>query len=472
MLRRSQVARSQNFCALLRERPPARTKANFRRYLAARSHRPMPSPLAEVLTQLRLGNQKFLLDFYQRSRHLFARWAQRQHKMPLADAHELLQDTLLDFYDKVLDGRITLLPADLRAYLYGMAQERRAAAVPTHQPLPAAEASRRQGLLTQFNLLGADCRQVLSLFYFRGYNFEKMGGKMGFPNATVARLQKGTCLRKLYELTQKAAGTPTSGHDLRPYFQELEWFADGEMSVADQEAFELQLENEPDLTDAHATFEQLTADIRWAAGHDTLRQRLAALDHRMNQRQAALQRGHAMAGLRQRRTLLLSIMGALLLAALAFGVWRWRSAHPGRAGWETYYQPDLGPTVTPAMERSRPHLAETLHQYQSGHYPAALHSLGRISAAEASPDTLAYYRGLILLRQGQGVGAQPYLRRLAEQGSGELARRARYHLGMAYWQAQEPTLALATLRAVAADSLNPYRVTAHHAVTNAILGSQ
>ena len=162
----------------------------------------MSAPLAETLTQLRVGNQKLLIDFYQRSRHLFARWAQRQHQLAAPQAHELLQDTLLDFYDQVADGRITILPADLRAYLYGMAQLRLAAQVPAHQPLPAAEASRRQRLLAQFSLLGADCQQVLTYFYFRGYHFEKMGGKMGFANATVARLQKSTCLHKLYELVR------------------------------------------------------------------------------------------------------------------------------------------------------------------------------------------------------------------------------------------------------------------------------
>ena len=160
----------------------------------------MSEPLAETLTQLRVGNQKFLIDFYQRSRHLFARWAQRQHRLPAAQAHGLLQDTLLDFYDHVADGRITKMPTDLRAYLYGMARERLAAAVPAHQPLPAAEAGRRQHLLAQFAHLGADCQQVLIYFYFQGYNLEKMGGKMGFASTTVARLQKSACLRKLYEL--------------------------------------------------------------------------------------------------------------------------------------------------------------------------------------------------------------------------------------------------------------------------------
>ena len=430
----------------------------------------MPTPLAEVLTQLRLGHQKFLLDFYQRSRHLFARWAQRQHKLPSAEAHMLLQDTLLDFYDKVLDGRITLPPADLRAYLYGMAQERRAAAVPTHQPLPAAEAGRRQRLLAHFSLLGTDCRQLLSMYYFKGYNFEKMGGKMGFPNATVARLQKGVCLRKLYEITQRPGDSPASGQDLRPYFQELEWFADGEMSATDQENFELQLENEPALADAHAAFEQLTADLRWAAGHDTLRHRLGLLDTRMNQRTSALLRVKHRLAQQRRRWLVYS--GLLVAAALAVGVAVWRSggwAKPAGANWEAYYQPDPGPPVTPAFAHQRPLFAETLRQYQTGHYPAALHSLGRVSPASVGVDTLRYLRGLILLRQGQGVAAQQYLRRLADTKSGELARRARYHLGFAYWQAQEPALALATLRQVANDSLSPYQTAARRAVSSITL---
>ena len=164
----------------------------------------MTSPLAETLTQLRVGNQKFLIDFYQRSRHLFARWAQRQHQLPVPQAHELLQDTLLDFYDHVADGRITKMPTDLRAYLYGMARERLAAAVPAHQPLPAAEAGRRQQLLAHFSQLGTDCQQVLTYFYFQGYRIDKVGTKMGFANATVARLQKSSCLLKLYDLVSKA----------------------------------------------------------------------------------------------------------------------------------------------------------------------------------------------------------------------------------------------------------------------------
>jgi len=425
----------------------------------------MSAPLAETLTQLRVGNQKFLIDFYQRSRHLFAPWAQRELQLAAPPAHELLQDTLLDFYDQVADGRITLMPSDLRAYLYGMAQRRRAAAVPAHQPLPAAEASRRQDLLAHFHQLGSDCQQVLTYFYFNGYNLVKLGAKMGYANATVARLQKNSCLRKLVDLARPLAG-------LRQYLDGFESFADGRLLGSEAEAYELRLEQEEALADAYAAYEQLTADLRWAAGHDTLRLRLQVLDKRMSQRGNALARAERQTYRRQRRWVVLGTLGGLLLLATGVAAWyfsRPSPAHPAQ-NWEAYYQADPGPAVTVGMLQTRPLLSEALGQYQSGHYPAALHSLSRVSPSNVGADTLLYLRGLILLRQGEGTAAQLYLRRVSEEGQGnELARRARYHLGMAHWQARESDQALSTLRAVASDSLSPYQASARRAVAAGVL---
>lgn len=425
----------------------------------------MSAPLAESLTQLRVGNQKSLIDFYQRSRHSFARWAQRQHQLPPAQAHGLLQDALLDFYDQVADGRLTKMPDDLRTYLYGMAQRRLAAQVPANTPLPAAEASRRQALLAQFNQLGHDCQQVFTYFYFNGYNLAKLGGKMGYPNPTVARLQKNSCLRKLVDLTRPPA-------NLRQHLDALEGFADGHLPPAEQEAFEQRLEQDETLADAHAAYEQLTADLRWAAGHDTLRLRLQALDERMNERGTALARAETLGQQRQRRSIVWSIVGGVLLVAAGVAAWYFLRPTPTRPprSWEAYYQPDPGPAVTTGLLHSRPLLAEALDQYQSGHYPAALHSLGRVSATSVGADTLLYLRGLILLREGQGDAAQLYFRRVTD--AGELGRRARYHLGMAHWQAQELAPALTELRAVADDSLNPYRFSAQQAVAAGVLDRQ
>ena len=260
--------------------------------------------------------------------------------------------------------------------------------------------------------------------------------------------------------------------DLRPNFDELERFADGLMSPAEQETFELRLEQDEALADSHAAYEQLTADLRWAAGHDTLRQRLQSLDERMNERGTALHRAQHLARRRQRRLVVLATLAGLLL--LAAGAAAWYFSRPNKAlpsrNWQAYYQPDPGPAVTTTLLTKNPLFAEALDQYQSGHYPAALHSLGRVSPTTVGADTLLYLRGLMLLRQGQGDAAQLYLRRVeAKGGAGELARRSRYHLGMAYWQAQELAPALTELRAVASDSLNPYRASARRVVAAGLL---
>ena len=171
----------------------------------------MVSPLAELLTQLRVGNQKALITFYEQNRDHFARWAKWHYKHEAATAHATLRAVLLEFYDRATDGRLTKMPPDLRAYIYDMAREH--LDNETAQKLPAAEANRRQHLLRAFHVLGADCRQVLTYFYFRGYNFEKVAGKMGYPNAVVARIQKSTYLRKLYEV---ALQTPDSESSMPP----------------------------------------------------------------------------------------------------------------------------------------------------------------------------------------------------------------------------------------------------------------
>ncbi len=161
-------------------------------------------PLADTLTHLRVGNQTFLINFYQDYRDDFAEWARQQHQLVRPAAHELLRSVLVEFYNQVADGRLTKLPPDLRAHVYGMAAQLPQVAIAT--ALPAAEASRRRRLLGLFGQLGPDCQQVLMFFYFRGYNFKKLAGKMGFANATVGRIQKSSCLRRLYELHLRSEG--------------------------------------------------------------------------------------------------------------------------------------------------------------------------------------------------------------------------------------------------------------------------
>jgi|GEM_PF-933803 len=419
----------------------------------------MTTPLAEVLTHLRVGNQKFLIDFYQQRRDVFARWALRQHQLGAPAAHTLLQRTLLDFYDQVSDGRLTRLPPDVPAHVNQLAELRLAAAA---ELLPAAEAGRRQQRLAHFHQLGADCQRLLTYFYFHGYNFGRMSGKLGFANPAVARRQKGTCLRRLVDLLDPP-------HSFSVHLDALERFADGALDEAAQEAFEQRLTTDTDLATAHAAYEQFAADLRWAAGHDTLRLRLHLLNHRLDQRITSLARLQRIGRGHQRRSLLWATAALLVALGTAIAWWTTNRAPQPEENWASYYRFDPALALSPAQERSHPLLAQALAEYHAGHYPTALHTLGRLSPNEIGADTLSYYRGLFLLQSGDNQAAQPPLRRLAEVMGGPLSRRALYHLGMAYWQTQQPAAARDALRRVAADSLNPYQANASRVLAAGVL---
>ncbi|MBT9392174.1 hypothetical protein KLP40_03280 [Hymenobacter sp. NST-14] len=257
--------------------------------------------------------------------------------------------------------------------------------------------------------------------------------------------------------------------DIRPYLEELERFADGQLTTAEQEAFEARLEQDAELYQAYQAYEQLAADLRWVAGHETLYQRLLALDLRLDQRQAALNRIRRRVQRVQRQWALAAI-GSVVLLLVAWALWP--STPTIEATWPRYYVPEAGLTDAVVRENQRPLLAEAMRQYRAGHYTPALYALRRIPSNTIGQDTLTYYNGIFLLSQPepkQQLAAQPFLRRVAMQSGSALAGRARYHLGMAYWRNQQLTAARNTLRAVANDARNPYQDAARQVLRSGVI---
>jgi len=247
---------------------------------------------------------------------------------------------------------------------------------------------------------------------------------------------------------------PTS-IDLRPYLDDLERFSDGQMTEAEQATFEERLTHDPSLQQAYQAYQQLTADLRWVAGHETLRLRLLNLDKTLDEREAALVR--IKQDTRRRRTRWGGgiAVAALVVLAAALAYLLLRPAPT--TTWARYYVPDPGLTDSARLFVRRPLLAEAMYQYRHQQYPAALRVLRRISTERLGQDTLLYFSGIFLLRQGQAAQARPYLQRVSEQSGSDLAGKALYHLSMATWRAGQPTEAQKLLTQVAADSLNPYQ---------------
>ncbi|GAB2944945.1 hypothetical protein GCM10027048_07360 [Hymenobacter coalescens] len=423
----------------------------------------MSNFLSEQLARLRTGNLTPLTDFYGQQRDVFARWARRQFATTPEQAHAVLREQLLAFYDEANDGRLSRWPTDLRGHLYGAARQVLTAAAtnsarPVEASLPEPEADRRQLVLRTLGQLPADSQLVLHQFFFRGSNFETLAGKLGYPNAAVARRQKSESLRKLYEALNRAGAGGTT--ELLAHLPEVERAADGLLSPAEQDEFDAQLLVDGELRQACLAYEQYAADLRWAAGRENLRLRLESLDRRVAQRTAAQQRIRRR---QQRLRLRLGLVGAGMLALLILAVvllWPRRAA-PERS-WHDYDVAEPG--LTAAQTEGRPLLAQSMNLYRQGSYPAALHSLRRLPATAVGRDTFLYYNGILLLRQEQPQYAESYFERVSALPGSALAGRARYYLGLSYWQQQKLPQARATLQQVAREARNPHRAKAQQAL--------
>ncbi|WP_375435235.1 hypothetical protein [uncultured Hymenobacter sp.] len=256
--------------------------------------------------------------------------------------------------------------------------------------------------------------------------------------------------------------------DLRPYLDELERFADGQLSEAEQEAFELRLAQDEKLSAAYEEYEQFTADLRWVAGHETLRHRLRNLDKRLDERQVALASMQARSSFPRVKW---GLVAAGVALVLGLGLWLLLRPRPLNAEevWARYYVPDPGLTEVAAQTTNSPLLIDAMRQYRAGHYPAALHSLRRVSASTIANDTLLYYTGVTLLQHAEAGAARSYLTRATQQPASALAGKARYHLAMAQWRTGQLPQARTNLQAVATDPQNPYQLHAQQVLRAEVL---
>jgi len=260
--------------------------------------------------------------------------------------------------------------------------------------------------------------------------------------------------------------------DLRTYLEDLERFSDGQMTVPEQEAFEERLEHDESLQHAYEVYQQLTADLRWVAGHETLRLRLQSLDKRLNERQVALTRMRSDTRRKQTVWGSTALIAFLVVSAVMLGYLLWRpsdTAPTPSDAWSRYYTPDPGLTEMSPLASRRPLLVEAMQQYHDQQYGAALRVLRRVTPDRIGQDTLLYYNGVFLLLAGQADEARPYLQRVSDQPGSRLAGKALYNLGMAAWKADQPMEAQRILIRVAADSLNPYQQAARRVLTANIL---
>lgn len=166
------------------------------------------------LEQLRKGQDRDWQLFYNDIRSPFRLFIMKHSKCEPPEAVELFHEAMVIFHKKVTQNQLLApLRSSLKTYLFGIGKmlvlKRFSVegttwddAIPDIPIAPAVEALEQdrqnaaivKGLLAK---IGEPCRQLLELFYLKGFAMDAIAETMALPSEGAVRKRKFDCLKKL-----------------------------------------------------------------------------------------------------------------------------------------------------------------------------------------------------------------------------------------------------------------------------------
>ena len=179
----------------------------------------------EALKQLRQellnGEMTAYKEYYESYRAGYVRFASRytDDKDMILDSY---QDAFIALYENVTEGKITEIKSSLKTYVFSIAKyslfaklRKKGKEVETEdlsdlaiQDESVKNAFGEEQYLEVKNALGElgeKCREVLVLFYYRGFTIDAIMREMGYKNENTTKVHKSRCLKKLSEIVHQEA---------------------------------------------------------------------------------------------------------------------------------------------------------------------------------------------------------------------------------------------------------------------------
>ncbi|MFS4466482.1 RNA polymerase sigma factor [Maribacter sp. 2210JD10-5] len=137
------------------------------------------------------------------------------------DLADVYQESFLALRKRAMQGKLDSVESTMKTYLFGIgkfkiydALNKRKQEVPYEPQLHAVkdeiaeieietepQLTEKQSLLRKYiKELGEKCRQVLTMFYYRGLNIKEITEQGGYCNENTVKAQKSRCLKTLRQL--------------------------------------------------------------------------------------------------------------------------------------------------------------------------------------------------------------------------------------------------------------------------------
>lgn len=169
-----------------------------------------------IIEAIKAGSEKIMYQLYESYREEFVSWTIRNHKITIEEAKDVFQEAMVGLYKNVKAGRADSLESSIKTYLFGIGKniilnllKRKGIEIKAYEYFTESQETQNPDLYDREHLvslvsriyraLGSPCKEVLELYYERGFDMESVAITLGYKNADVAKKKKYECMRTLEE---------------------------------------------------------------------------------------------------------------------------------------------------------------------------------------------------------------------------------------------------------------------------------
>lgn len=178
---------------------------------------------SNLIEGLKKDDRHALKHIYVVNKKAFLNFAK---KFPLAeeDIIDIYQDAIIALRENAIKGKIDNITSELKTYLFSIGKymiydrlkkQKKMHLVNDDSNLTNYEepfffdfntnelSTEQKQLQIAFKTLGEKCKEILTLFYYRGFDIEDIMNTLNYTNKDVVKSQKSRCLKSLKDLIFK-----------------------------------------------------------------------------------------------------------------------------------------------------------------------------------------------------------------------------------------------------------------------------
>ncbi|MBS1487351.1 MAG: sigma-70 family RNA polymerase sigma factor, partial [Bacteroidetes bacterium] len=148
-------------------------------------------------------------------------WAIHHHQVSVEEAKDVFQESVIALYKNVKADKLESLEVPIKTYLFGIGKniilntiKRRNIAEKVFENLNFKNENRiyehyeHEHLVSLvkrlYRSMGSPCKEILEMFYEKGFDMESIASRVGYKNADVAKKKKYECLSHLENRISKS----------------------------------------------------------------------------------------------------------------------------------------------------------------------------------------------------------------------------------------------------------------------------